>query len=132
MSRKTNKKDCSFAKFLTGFNINNDFDDSGTNQLFALFITEAEEESLTKKTKKKTSTTYVKKKSKQPDKIFNYIHTAYCQTLFFSDSYNDTTYSSNRKNSNKSLPDPCYNGSSCTFLNPEYLNRVLSIDITIV
>ena len=62
MSRKTNKKDCSFAKFLTGLNINNDFDDSGTNQFFAIFITEAEEESLTKKTKKKTSTTYERKK----------------------------------------------------------------------
>lgn len=52
LSYKTNAKDLSDAKSLACSDVDKYFDDSGTNQLFALFITKTKNESLAKKAKK--------------------------------------------------------------------------------
>lgn len=122
LSCETNAEDLSDAESSASSDVDKDFDDSGTNQLFGLFITETEEKSLAKKAKKKISATDAEKRAKLSDKIFNYIHTAKCRRLFSPDWYNDTTYASNIDGSIKPLPNPCCNGSGCKFLDPEYLN----------
>lgn len=132
MSCEKNAEDSSDAESLTSSDVDKDFDDFGTNQLFALFITEAEEESLAKKAKKRTSATDAEKRAKLPNKIFNYIHTAKCQRLFSLDWYDDTTYAPNINGSIKPLPDPYCNCSGCKSLDPEYLNRVPFIDTTTI
>lgn len=53
MNYKTNAKGSSDIKSLVSSNIDKGFDDSGINQLFALFTTKAEEKSLAKKAKKR-------------------------------------------------------------------------------
>ena len=92
MSCKTNAEDFCDVEFLAGFDVDKDFNDSETNQMFALFIIKAKEKSLAKKAKKKTSAIDAKKQVKLPDKIFNYIHTVRCQGSFPLDWYNDITY----------------------------------------
>ena len=53
LSCETNAEGSSDTKSLASSDVDEDFNDSGTNKLFALFITEAEEKSLAKKAKKK-------------------------------------------------------------------------------
>ena len=132
LSCETNAEDSSDAESLASSDVDKDFDDSETNQLFALFATEAEEESLAKKAKKRTSATDAEKRAKLPDDIFSYIHIAKCRQLFSLDWYDDTTYAPNNDGSIKPLPVPCCNGSGCKSLDPEYLNQVPFIDTTTI
>lgn len=51
LSCETNAEDLSDAESSASSDVDKNFDDSGTNQLFALFITDAKQESLAKKAK---------------------------------------------------------------------------------
>lgn len=97
-----------------------------------MFTTEAEEELLAKKAKKRTSASDAEKRAKLPDEIFNYIHTAKCRRLFSLDWYDDTSYAPSKDGYIQPLPNPCCNGFSCKSPDPEYLNQVPFTDTTAV
>lgn len=132
LSRKTNIEHFSDAKFLSASDIEKNFDDSWTNQFLAPFILEIKNKSLAKKVKQKPSPTDAEKQAKPLDKIFNYINIIKCQQLFSLDWYDNTTYPPNKDGSIQLLPDLCCNGSSCKFLDPEYLNQIVFIDTSTV
>lgn len=96
-----------------------DFEDSGTNELFDLLTPEAEEVSRNKKHKKKASQTDAAKRANLPDEIFDCIHVAKCRRLFSLAWYDNETYVS----PSTALPTPCCNGPSCNSEDPEYLQR---------
>ena len=132
LSCKTNASDLSDSGSVMGSDIDDNFEDPATSQLFALFTTDAEEETQTKKTKKRTSASDAEKRVKLPDEIFNYIHITKCQNSFSLDWYDDNTYAPSKEGLIKSLPKLCCNGSSCQSPNPDYFHCTPFIGSTIL
>lgn len=77
-----------------------------------------------KKKKKQASQTNIVKCAQFPNKIFNYIHVAHYQRLFFLVWYNDLIYtSSNNVFPTKKLLMLYYNRPNCNSIKPDYSQR---------
>lgn len=103
----------------------NEFDDPVTNILFNLIVIKTKKDSNTKKAKKQTSKTEMKKRVKLPNKLFDYIYTAQCQKLFSLAWYNDLTYTSNVNSLLKAFPELYYNGFSYNLKDLSFLKKIL-------
>lgn len=122
--------DFSDSGSVAGSEVDKNFDDSITNQLFTLFTTDAKEEIQGNEATKRKSATNAEKRAKLPNKIFNYIHSTKCRRLFLQDWYDDVTYAPREKELIKALPNLCSNRSSCQSPNPKFLKRPPFINTT--
>lgn len=130
ISCKTNISDLCDSRSIIGFDIDDNFENSTTSQLFILFITDTKEEILAKKTKKKTFALDIEKWAKLPNEIFNYIYITNYQRLFSLDLYNNTIYTPNKKGLIKLLPKLYCNGSSCQLPDFDYYHCTSFINST--
>lgn len=122
--------DLSKLESIVGLEADVDFD-KGANFFLGILAINIKQDCSQKKKEKQANQTNVAKYTKLPNEIFDYIHIAWCQRLFFLAWYNDLTYAQSEDiSSTKELSMLYCNGLSCNFTKPNYIHKVLFINTT--
>lgn len=124
---KASSKTGSGACLKVDFDLNNA---DKVDLLSGVLATEANKSQISKKKNHRSNKSDATKQANLSNKMFEYIHVAQCQRLYFLAWYDDMIYaqSSNNSRATKALPQLCCNGLGYQSKKPEFIKWDTFID----